>query len=450
VTTVAGATEEETIRAWVAAELGGTVVAFRRQARWRPNWLVDVERDGELLELMVRGERVDTPLVFPLRHEMTLQDLLHRNEIPVPTVYGWIDALPAYVMERVPGRPDFTEATEEQRDAVVAEYMTLLARMHRLDVEEFAAAGISRAATPALAGTLGMQEFERTFRQVKKVPDPFMEFALGWLHRHPLDTHGREAPIVWDSGQFHHEDGRVTAVLDVEIGHLGDPLMDLAAFRMRDTVLHYGDLDAMYETYACAGGFDLDLAAIQHHHVAFTLTNQLSFHGALAAPSPGSNYMTNLQWCAETNRHAVEAFAELLGYELPHVEIPGARPSPSAVAHAHQVRALGAIHAEEEFLAYEVRAAFRLARHLQRRDEIGGEVDAADLDDLRGLLGFRPPTPAAGDAALEDYVLVDDGAHDEALVQLFHRRFSRLHATLGPPGSAMATHHVVTPFTKVS
>ena len=29
----------------------------------------------------------------------------------------------------------------------------------------------------------------------------------------------------------------ITAVLDLEIGHIGDPMMDLAAWRMRDTIV---------------------------------------------------------------------------------------------------------------------------------------------------------------------------------------------------------------------
>jgi aminoglycoside phosphotransferase (APT) family kinase protein len=347
------------IRDWFREHVGGEILNLRQQARWRPVWLVDVQRDGQILTLMVRGERVDAPLVFPLRHEMTLQRLLGEGGIPVPEVYGWIDELPAYVMDRIPGVPHFEGSTDAERRQVVREYMTLLARLHRLDVEAFAAEGIARAEHPGLSATVGMAAFERLYRQAKRRPDPFLEFALGWLRRNPLPSRPREAPIVWDSGQFHHEHGRITGLLDVEIGHIGDPMMDLAAFRMRDTVLHYGDFDEMYSIYADAGGFDLDMEAIQHHHVAFTLTNQLSFHGALAAPTPGSNYMTNLQWCVETNRHAVEALAEVLHLDLSDVEIPEA--GISTVAVAHQVRTLGSVKADDEYLTYVLRGAFRLA-----------------------------------------------------------------------------------------
>lgn len=438
--------KEAVIDEWIARELGGSVRTMARQSRWRPVWIVDVERAGDVLPVMVRGERTDTPLIFPLRHEMLLQQQLSAAGIPVPEVYGWIDELPAFVMERVPGRADFEGSTTAERDQVMREYMGILARIHHLDVERFAAAGIARAATPASAGAIGIEHFVRTYRATKKRPDPFLEFALGWLRRNPLPPRDVEAPIVWDSGQFHHEGGHVRAVLDVEIGHIGDPMMDLAAFRMRDTVLQFGDFNDLYTAYAEQGGFPVDIDAIQWHHIFFTLTNELSFHTALADPAPDSDYMTNMQWCSETNLHAVEALAERLGYDLEPVDVPQV-PEPSApIGHHHLVRMLRTLDGGDEYVQYKLRTAFRLARHLQRVDEIGAEVTAADLDDVRALLGYRPRNAVEGDAALEEFVLRDEGNHDEALVHLFHRRLTRLKATLGPPGSAMTRHHVVQPF----
>ena len=440
--------EIELISEWVRTGLGGEVLAIERQTRWRPNWLVDAELDGQRLELMVRGHRIDSPLVFPLHHEMTFQDLLYRNGIPVPRVYGWLEALPAYVMDRVPGRPDFADSAVAERDAVMAEYMRILARIHALNVDEFDAAGTTRASSPvSTPGSVGMAYFEKLYRQTKGRPDPFVEFALGWLRRNPLPDNTRETPVVWDSGQFHHEDGRITALLDLEIGHIGDPMMDLAAFRMRDTVLNFGDFDELYGIYAEAGGAELDMAAIQHHHLSFTLTNELAFHGALAAPSLGSAYMTNLQWYTETNLHSVEAFAELLGYDLDEtIDVPEPAQFTNDVAFHHMVQTLGSVTIDEPFARYEVRNSFRLARHLLRRQEIGAQLDEQDLDDLTPLLGHRPRDVVAGDAELEDFVLADDGRHDEALVQLFYRRFLRANAVLGPAGSAMTVHRKVQPF----
>jgi hypothetical protein len=252
--------------------------------------------------------------------------------------------------------------------------------------------------------------------------------------------------VVWDSGQFHHADGRVVAVLDVELAHIGDPMMDLAGFRQRDSILHYGDMRRLYDVYERGGGVRVDLEAVQHHHFAFTLSNQLVFHSALAAPAPESDYMTNLQWCCETNLFAIEALAEIVGIELEPVAVPEGRVSYGAVGFGHLVHQLRSIAAADEFEQYRLRGAFRLSRHLERVDEVGDACVAADLDDLQALLGRRPDSWQDGDAALEAFVLSDDGVHDEKLVALFHRRLWRAHQMLGPPGSAMTRHNAVQTF----
>ena len=58
----------------------------------------------------------------------------------------------------------------------------------------------------------------------------------------------------------------------------------------------------------------------------------------------------------------------------------------------------------------------------------------------------RPATWQEGDAALEQFVLADGGAHDEELLQLFHRRYLRYKLLCGPEGSAMARHEPIQKF----
>jgi hypothetical protein len=368
----------------------------------------------------------------------------------VPKVYGWIEELPAFVTDRVPGQPNFAGSTDEERDTVVDEYLQALAAIHSLDVRPFVEAGIDHAGRPEESAMIGMERMEqRMFRGQKVRPDPFMEFCLGWFHRHPPQSHGREAAVVWDSGQFHHHEGHLVAVLDLELGHIGDPMMDLAGWRMRDSIIPFGNFPKIYDRYSELVGQPVDLEAIQLHHFAFTLSNQLGFSHALKDPPPGSDFATNLQWCNETNLYATEALAEFLDLELPTVEPIEPRKSAVAPAHRHLVRALSTMQTDDEYLRHQLRISFRVARHLMRFDEIGDAALEADLDDLHSLLGRRPADWQEGAEELERFVLADAalGKHDEELVRLFHRRNLRAQMLNGPAGSAMARHNPIQGFT---
>ena len=433
---------------WIQSNVGGSVTEVWRQPRWRPVWFADVDRDGERLELCVRGDRLDTFFGFPLDHEMRFQKCLEAGGIPVPHVYGFIDSPRAYVMDRIGGSNNFEGVGDEERDAVMTDYMEVLARIHALPVEPFAKAGILHAESPDRSGIVGLKAYEDAYRESKRQPDPFLEFALGWLARNPIDNQGRETPIVWDSGQFHHRDGKIAAVLDVEIGPVGDPLMDLATFRMRDTILGYGDFPRMYEHYSKITDTPVDVYALKYYLLAMTLTDQLAFHASLADPPQGSDFMTNMQWCSATNLFGIATLADILGIELAPVnEIPEPENASSgAVAHAHLVRSLRTLQTGDSTTQHQVRTAFRLARHLERCDQIGEAVVEANLDDLAPLLGKRPSTWQEGDAALEQFVFDDWGKHDAQLVPLFHRRLHRYRMLMGPPGSAMVRHNPMQPF----
>ena len=446
----ATATQAETdaIVDWLSSNLGGTVTSISRQPRWRPVWFVEVDQNGRTQRLCVRGDRSDVELVFPLDHEMRFQATLHDLGLPVPKVYGWIDDVRAFVMDTVPGRPDFNGVGDVERDTVVDEYVQALARLHQLDVGPFVEAGIERAASPEDSGLVGMARFEAVYRRQKHRPDPLTEFGLGWFHRHPPRSRGRERPVVWDSGQFHHQDGHLVSLIDLELGHLGDPMMDLAGWRMRDSVIPFGDFAEIYDRYSDLVGEPVDLAAIQLHHFAFTMSNSLSFSDRLRNPVPDTDFMTYLQWCNETNLYVTEALGEYLDLELPPVEEPAPRPNQTSNVHEHMVRSLRAIQTDDEFLRYNIRTLFRLAGHLDRYNDIGAVLEDADLDDLEALFGHRPENWLEGEAELERFVLADAavGRYDAELIPVLHKRNSRAQMLNGPPGSAIARHNPIQSF----
>jgi hypothetical protein len=99
----------------------------------------------------------------------------------------------------------------------------------------------------------------------------------------------------------------------------------------------------------------------------------------------------------------------------------------------------------DERSAYQLRTAFRLARHLQRVDEIGADLTERDLDDVATVIGHRPSDWSESERELERFAVGADPDSDAALIRLFHRRLERQRAVLGPAGSAMARHNPLQP-----
>jgi aminoglycoside phosphotransferase (APT) family kinase protein len=425
--------------------LGGEVVAIGRQARWRPAWFVDLQRDGELLELYVRGLRTDMRPIFSLEHERRMQELLGANGIPVPPVRGYLDHPPAIIMDRVVGQTDFAGSTEVERRAVMDEYIEILARLHHLDLGAFVEAGAVLPTPASDAALTGIRAYEHAYRVGKVRPDPFLEFCLRWMARHPPRHAVRPSVVVWDSGQFMHQGGRISALLDLELAHIGDPMMDLAGLRMRSSVIDYGSFEDLYRRYEEVSGDAVDLAAVEYQHFVFTITTQLAYHRGLVKPTADSDLMNYLQWCSESNLYAIEALAGFAGIELEEVDVPEPAYSPVSVAHRHLTESLRTMRSGDEGSAYQLRIAFRLARHLQRSDEIGAAVAGRDADDVATLLGHRPSTWEEADYELERFVLQAGDEWDIPLLRLFHRRLEGQRALLGPPGSAIARHNPLQP-----
>ncbi|WP_242124259.1 phosphotransferase [Sphingobium sp. Sx8-8] len=418
------------------AEMPGlTILKMDRQTRWRPQWFMDVEWKGERTKLVLRGERLQEQ-EQPLSDEVKFHRMLEERGIPVPNIYHWSDALNAVVMSFVPGRQSLVGEEPAVRDRIVDEYVEALAKLHKLDPQPFLDAGIRQ--------TTGSLNQIIKYRETKTRPYPFMEFGIGWIERHPWRQLDRLVPIVSDSGQFHHADGHLQAIIDLEFGGLGDPLEDLTVWRMRDTLIDYGDFHRIYGYYEELTGDTVDMETVKRMHIAACFGNELMFGNAVRDPLPETDLMTYMQWDSETSLMATEALAEYYDMELPTIRVPEPVDLAEAATHGYLVQLLSRLRPEEAYLQEELRRGFRTARHLQRVAEIGDQIKADNLDDIEQVTGQRHDGWRSAEAALEAFVLADreKGEHDRALIWLFHRMNLRTHMLMGPIGSKMATHYV--------
>lgn len=206
----------------------------------RENWSFDAAwtdaAGPHAHRLMLMRDAQGTLLNTERDREFAVLRALEGSGVPAPRVL-WMDAegrwlgAPSVVMERMPGTCDYMvlngSAPLDARLALGRAFIELMAGIHALD---WRARGLDRSlGLPTGAPSLHeLGHWEAEYRKSQLEPHPELDYVLGWLRqRAPQATdlvlvHGDFKP-----GNALVQDGRITAKLDWETAHLGDPLEDL-------------------------------------------------------------------------------------------------------------------------------------------------------------------------------------------------------------------------------
>jgi hypothetical protein len=403
---------------WAEGCVGGRILRFARQPRWRPAWNFDVLRGGSVLPLHFRGARIERG-VYPLARERDVLLLLEREGIPVPHVHGFCTDPEGILMDRAPGRANLaTAANEEERRAVLAHYMELLARMHAIDLGACEAIGMQRPRGAAELSRGDLDFYLRPFREARAQPEPLIELALRWLERCAPGERSEVAFLTGDAGQFVFEHGRVTAVLDLELACLGDPLADLGALRSRDLSEPLGDLSRAVRDYERLRGAPADRGVIDYHTARFALCTPLAVANLIARPPAWLDLVQYTAWYWVYGRAALEAIALHDRIELVPPALPPAEPALAP--------------AGGDFGGYARDAAARVAAWRARSAQHGAALEADTLADAAALLGARPRGVAEADAALEALISAAGPQREAEILRALHRRCLREEALLQP------------------
>lgn len=434
---------EQQVRAFVEQTLGARVTRCERQPRWRPAWFLVAERQNrggaaERLPLYFRGDRgMQDGGRYDIEHEWRCLRVLADAGILVPRLYGFCESPRGILMARAPGRADLSTAVNElERERVQDDYIRILADIHALDIGPFEAVGLERPQGGAAMSLADFPTWERGYRKAKALPEsrpePLLEFGIGWLHRNVPESTAKVTFVCSDSGQFMFDNGRVTAVLDLELAHLGDPAEDLAGLRTRDLSEPLGDLRRATATYARITGSPVDVRLVDYHTVRFSLVTPLAIAALVANPAKGVDLVQYLCWYWVYSRAAIEVIAHMQGTALATPALPRACPTRFSPAHSALAATLQSRRDTDEFSAYQTDATGRIAEYLRRVDLYGAALEAADLDEATALLGERPADWLEADRALEALVAEAGPEHDAELVRFFHRRAVRQEFLLAP------------------
>ncbi len=441
-----GPAGEAKLRRFVESLTGGTITRMERQVRWRPAWFVDVERGGRRLALHLRGDREGDVAIFPdLKREADVMEVLGEHGIAVPHIHGHCTDPPCIVMDALPGSRDMaTAGSDAQRGAIAREYMAQVAAMHRLPVAPFAAKGLQVPQDGEAIALVGLEAYLPLYRRTKSRPEPMLEFVIGWLRRNTPRHRQRAAFIQFDSGQFLFEGGHLTGLYDFEFSMIGDPMVDLATMRMRDSIEPLGDdMRALFRHYEQCAGEPVDDRAVEYHTLMFATLGAMQFTGTVGKPTPGDPHDVYLEFDLALRQVMLHAMCTLMGETLVPPAPPMERVGENATLMAKLADTVARIATDTPLETARKDSAAKLIEWLIRADASGGVVRQRDLDDVSALLGRRFEAWSDAEIALEACVHGAGPEQDVPLLHLFSAIEGRRLQLYGPTRigrSAMNVH----------
>ena len=224
---------------------------------------------------------------------------IEQTAVPVPRVYWYTDSpetlgAPFFVMEKVEGEAPlpwvpgggsaFDDAT---RTALGEQFVAALARLHSFEWRGTPAERLDGARDVSQAAESQIEFWERYLRRHERRSYPILEWALLWLR-----ANSPRAPRIsvihgdYRIGNFLVLNGRINAILDWELVHLGDPHQDLGwmcmrAFRGRSPLMcHLIAREELYRRYQELSGITIDPRAVAFYEVFGTFTLAVMHVGA--------------------------------------------------------------------------------------------------------------------------------------------------------------------------
>ena len=267
-----------------------------------------------------------------LREAAVIRALSGQHRAAGVRVAPFIAAIPemrALITGFASGEANFSKlVSPDDRMTVATDFMDQLARLHRIDVVTLPVEdmGPLQPINALIARRLG----ELQARNRGANWDPLVQLSIDWLTENipadlpaPVIVHGDAGPA-----NFLYADNKVTALLDWELVHYGDPMADLAMLAIRKLFQPFVALPAAFAAYEAAGGYRVDLPRVRYWRLLFqTSFARASRYSDPDAPAP-PNLGMNMIYTTIHRRVLSEALAEAAGVALNPVSLPDAPEGP--------------------------------------------------------------------------------------------------------------------------
>ncbi|MDR3389656.1 MAG: phosphotransferase family protein [Rudaea sp.] len=376
----------------------------------RPRGGGGASREGAELTLRYpAGHSVDAYMNYDVHHAGAGDDAAFLREAAILRALSgplagsgvatarFIAAIPdlrALVAQKVSGEANFQvlRADPTRQNLIAADFMAQLAALHRI-----AADGVEGVPPPRSLRA----EIEQRIAAIREsnlaTGNPLIHLAADWLAANIPPEPDRLVVVHGDAGpaNFLFAENKVTALLDWELVHIGDPMADLAMISLRSLFQPFVPLNGAFAQYEAAGGAKVDLARVRYWRLLF----QAGFasqarHDDPAAPPP-PNLGMNMIYSMVHRRVLAEALAEASGVTLSTVMLPDAPEGPHARSFAlalDDLRDVIVPRLTDQQAAVKAKGMARLVKWWRDIERFGPGFAAAEVAELSAALG----TPFAG------------------------------------------------------
>jgi aminoglycoside phosphotransferase (APT) family kinase protein len=431
---------------WVERVTGGSIVRAERHLAGasRQAYSIDVERGDDLVPLFLLRDNLGSG-GGSARDGAVLQALAG-TAVPVPYVHAVAPELGALLLERVAGRSDFPAVDDErEREPTARHLMALTAALHALDPASLAIAHLGAPGDPGGHAAEQLAKAEGAARLVGDRLAPLFSFALAWLRRNVPTDVARSSLVHSDMGpgNFLASAGRVTAVLDWEVAHWGDPMEDLAAIAVRDMATPVGHLPTRFAEYAAAGGGPVDLRRVEWYRVLVLARNAMMIGLGLQHDSAALDRVQLTMFRTLLMRACALSLCDAVGVPRPdEAPLVAAPPTDDTRLAAHALRdlrdtVLPAV--PRSFAGARGAGAAAVLEYLAHTQQVGPDYRTRELADLATVIGRSPTDEHDGFGALRP--LVDDPAREAELAAFFGRHLLRRGMLLAPLFGPLADRH---------
>lgn len=262
-------------------------------------------RDDETPRELILRLGSDAGLFAPYsaRPQVVALQALAGSDVPVPKVYWSGDdeaefGAPFMFCEKVAGSAvvPWVSASEPAlpdnvRRSLGTDFIDALAALHRLPwhgqpIAELEA--ITPGITPESAAVQNVAVWEQLIQRWAMRSYPLAEWGVRWLRAHaPAAPHVAIVHGDYRTGNFLEQGGRITAILDWELVHLGDPHEDIGWLTLPMYMggsPHFGRLCEpawFYARYAQRAGIEVRAESV-HYYQVFSFLKLAATHMAAA------------------------------------------------------------------------------------------------------------------------------------------------------------------------